>query len=82
MKNQFRRILKIKENLNKILPYTSQLKLTPIYEIAEIRKIIEQIKQLGIPNIDHLLIAIENSGYSANEENFINLINELENLNK
>jgi signal transduction histidine kinase/Tfp pilus assembly protein PilF len=70
------------ENLNKILPYTSQLKQTAIYEIAEIRKIIEQIKLLGIPNINQILLSIENSGYSANEENFINLINELENLNK
>jgi len=69
------------QNYKKLLPYIAELKQTAIYEIAEIRKIIDKIKALGIPNIDEMLYSIENSSYSVNEENYLQMINQLEALN-
>jgi len=65
------------ENYQKLLPFIDQLKLTPIYEIAEIRKIIIKINDLGIPNINSFLLSIENAGYAVNEREYLNILQQV-----
>jgi hypothetical protein len=74
------KILISEDNYKHLLPLISELKQTAIYETAEIRKIIDRIKSLGIPNLENFLSGIENSSYSVNEENYHKLISDIEML--
>lgn len=63
------------ESIAELKPFIAQLKVLEVYEISEIQKIINLMKDLNIPGTESWLKALENSVYSVNQKEFLKLLN-------
>jgi signal transduction histidine kinase len=62
--------------VEKIFPYIENLRQKDAFEVSEIQRIIDEIRGLGIYEIDNWLKALENSVYSVNQKEFSELLSQ------
>jgi len=68
--------VKLRSSISKkISPYMKKLDQKDVFEVSEIQEVIDELRNLNIPEIDNWLKAIENSVYSVNQNEFSKLLN-------